>query len=83
MLAGWIPWKWIVCGCDPAFTKLDAEVSPSVARITGPGAVPLYVHAGKMMPGAISMSLSSAVSVYSAHATRPVGSGGRRVEEGV
>ena len=22
---GWIPWKWIVCGCEPPFVKLDAE----------------------------------------------------------
>ena len=69
MFAGWIPWKWIVCGCEPALTKWTRSRSPSVARITGPGAVPLYVHAGKKTPGATSSSVSVAVSVYSR--TRP------------
>ena len=41
MFVGWMPWKWIVCGCDPAFTKFTRSRSPSVARTTGPGAVPL------------------------------------------
>ena len=44
-------------------------MSPSVARMTGPGTVPLYVQAGKKTPGATSISLSIAVSVYSR--TRP------------
>ena len=78
MSAGWMPWKWIVCGCEPALTNRTRRRSPSVARITGPGTVPLYVHAGKKTPGAISISLSIAVSVYSR--TRPgrcgSGSGG-------
>ena len=64
-----MPWKWIVCGCDPALTNFTRNVSPSVARITGPGTVPLYVQAGKKTPGAISISLSTAVSVYGR--TRP------------
>ncbi len=64
MFAGWIPWKWIVCGCEPSLRKLTRRVSPSVARMTGPGAVPLYVHAGKKMPGAISSSVSTATSSY-------------------
>ena len=49
-------------------------MSSSVARMTGPGTVPLYVHAGKKTPGATSMSLSIARSEYSR--TRP-GSCGR------
>ena len=69
MFVGWMPWKWIVCGCEPALTKLTRSVSPSVARSTGPGTVPLYVQAGKNTPGATSISLSVAVSVYSR--TRP------------
>ena len=40
-----------------------------MARITGPGTVPLYVQAGKKTPGAISSSSSRATSVYSR--TRP------------
>ena len=46
MLAGWMPWKWIVCGCALALRKSTRRMSSSVARMTGPGAVPLYVHAG-------------------------------------
>ena len=76
MLAGWIPWKWIVCGCDPRFRKRTRSVSPSVALITGPGAVPLYVQAGKKTPGATSRSVSPAVSMYSR--TRPGSEGQRR-----
>ena len=63
MFVGWIPWKWIVWGCAPAFTKRTRRRSSSVARITGPGTVPLYVHAGKNTPGAISISSSVATSV--------------------
>ena len=69
MFVGWIPWKWIVCGCEPALTKRTRRMSSSVARITGPGIVPLYVQAGKKTPGAISISSSVATSVYSR--TRP------------
>ena len=56
-------------------------MSPSVARMTGPGTVPLYVQAGKKIPGAISTSLSMPVSVYSR--TRPglYGQRAGRVEE--
>ena len=64
-----MPWKWIVCGWLPAFRKRTRSGSPSVARSTGPGIVPLYVQAGKKTPGAISTSRSTAVSVYSR--TRP------------
>ena len=63
MSVGWIPWKWIVCGCEPALTKRTRRRSSSVARITGPGIVPLYVQAGKKTPGAISSSSSVATSV--------------------
>ena len=45
--------------------EVHVQRSPSVARITGPGAVPLYIHAGKKTPGATSSSVSVAVSVYS------------------
>ena len=69
MFAGWMPWKWIVCGCAPSLRKCTRSRSSSVARITGPGAVPLYVHAGKCTPCATSMSTSRATSVYSR--TRP------------
>ena len=69
MFVGWMPWKWIVCGCEPPLTKWTRSMSPSVARITGPGTVPLYVQAGKKTPGATSISRSTAVSVYSR--TRP------------
>ena len=48
MFAGWMPWKWIVCGCEPAFVKCTRRRSSSVARMTGPGTVPLYVHAGNV-----------------------------------
>ena len=58
-------------------------MSPSVARITGPGAVPLYVQAGKKMPGAISRSLSSAIERVLAHAAGLCGTRGRRIEERV
>ena len=64
-----MPWKWIVCGCDPALRKWTRSRSPSVARITGPGTVPLYVQAAKKTPGATSICRSTAVSVYSR--TRP------------
>ena len=40
-----------------------------MARITGPGTVPLYVQAAKKTPGATSIVLSTAVRVYSR--TRP------------
>ena len=40
-----------------------------MARITGPGTVPLYVHASKKTPCATSIVLSIAVRVYSR--TRP------------
>ena len=69
MFAGWMPWKWIECGCEPALTKRTRRMSSSVARIIGPGTVPLYVQAGKKTPGAISISRSMARSVYSR--TRP------------
>ena len=69
MFAGWMPWKWIECGCEPALTKRTRRMSSSVARITGPGTVPLYVQAGKKTPGAISISRSIARSEYSR--TRP------------
>jgi hypothetical protein len=62
MCDGWIPWKWIVCGCEPPLVKRMRSRSSSVARMTGPGTVPLYVHAGKKTPGAISISLSIASS---------------------
>ena len=54
-----------------------------MARITGPGTVPLYVQAGKKTPGAISISSSVATSVYSR--TRPglCGQRARRVEQRV
>jgi hypothetical protein len=55
MFAGWMPWKWIVCGWEPAFANLTLSRSPSVARITGPGTVPLYVHAEKNTPLATSI----------------------------
>ena len=76
MLAGWIPWKWIVCGCEPWFRNSTRKMSPSVARRTGPGTVPLYVHAAYVTPCATSISRSSATSRYSR--TRPgcCGSGG-------
>ena len=56
-------------------------MSSSVARITGPGTVPLYVQAGKKTPGAISISRSNARIAYSR--TRPgwYGSARRRVQE--
>ena len=37
MFAGWIPWKWIVCGCEPPLTNFTRRRSSSVARMTGPG----------------------------------------------
>ena len=40
-----MPWKWIVCGWDPALTNFTRSVSPSVARITGPG------HGAVVRPG--------------------------------
>ena len=51
-------------------------MSSSVARITGPGTVPLYVHAGKKTPGAISISSSVATRVYAR--TRPGSCGSAR-----
>src|SRR5215208_6362867 len=53
MFEGWMPWKWIVCGCEPPFVNSTRSRSSSVARSTGPGIVPLYVHPGKNTPGAI------------------------------
>jgi hypothetical protein len=58
MSAGWMPWKWIVCGCEPALTKFTRRRSSSVALITGPGTVPLNVQALKVTPLAISIVLS-------------------------
>ena len=69
MSAGWMPWKWIVCGCEPPFVKFTRSRSSSVARITGPGTVPLYVQAVKNTPLATSISRSTAVTSYSR--TRP------------
>ena len=63
------PWKWIVWGCDPPLKKLTSSVSSSVARMTGPGTVPLYVHAEKVTPWAISISRSTAARSY--RRTRP------------
>ena len=65
MFAGWMPWKWIVWGWLPALRKRTRRRSSSVARMTGPGAVPLYVHAGYVTPWATWMSTSRATSVYS------------------
>ena len=58
-------------------------MSSSVARMTGPGTVPLYVQAGKKTPGAISISRSIARIVYSR--TRPgwYGQRRRRIEQRV
>ena len=53
-----------MCGCDPPFVNLTRSRSPSVARSVGPGIRPLYVHAGKKSPGAISTSLSCAKISY-------------------
>ena len=47
-------------------------MSSSVARITGPGTVPLYVQAGKKTPGAISISLVERAHLVLAHAPRLV-----------
>ena len=69
MPLGWIPWKWIVCGCTPWFEKLTRSRSSSVARMIGPGTVPLYVQASKKTPGATSIFWSTAVRWYSR--TRP------------
>jgi hypothetical protein len=55
-----MPWKWIVWGCEPAFAKRTSRMSSSVARITGPGTVPLYVQAEKNTPWATSTSRSIA-----------------------
>ena len=63
MFVGWIPWKWMVCGCEPRLMNRTRRRSSSVARITGPGTVRLYVQAGKKTPGAISISSSVATSV--------------------
>ena len=60
MSAGWIPWKWIVWGCDPPLKKLTSSMSSSVARMTGPGTVPLYVQAEYVTPCATSTSRSTA-----------------------
>src|SRR5215211_1805115 len=64
-----MPWKWIVCGWEPPLLKRTRRRSSSVARITGPGTLPLYVHAAKVTPWATSTSRSSATSSYSR--TRP------------
>jgi hypothetical protein len=58
-----------VCGCEPAFANLTRSRSSSVARITGPGTVALYVQAEKKTPLATSIWRSTAASVYSR--TRP------------
>ena len=47
-----------------------------MARITGPGTVPLYVHASKKTPCATSIVLSTAVRVYSRTRPGACGSGG-------
>ena len=69
--AGWMPWKWIVCGCVEPLTNVIRSRSPSRQRSVGPGTRPLYVHAAKETPGATSISLSAAYSVHS-RTTRPL-----------
>ena len=65
MLAGWKPWKWMVCGWASLFLKTTRSRSPSRARRVGPGTCPLYAHAGYITPGATSISASSATNSYS------------------
>jgi len=60
-----MPWKWIVWGCDEPLPNAIRSRSPSRQRSVGPGMRPLYVHAAKRMPGATSISLSTAVSSHS------------------
>ena len=38
---GWMPWKCMECGCEPALLKTIRSRSPSVARSVGPGTRPL------------------------------------------
>ena len=56
-------------------------MSPSVARITGPGTVPLYVQAGKKTPGAISMLAVDRAHRVLAHAARLVRQRLGRIEQ--
>ena len=81
MFAGWMPWKWIECGWEPALTKRTRRMSPSVARITGPGIVPLYVQAGIEDAGRdLDLPVDRAHRVL-AHAARLVRERGRRVQQ--
>ena len=81
MFAGWMPWKWIECGCEPALTKRTRRMSSSVARITGPGIVPLYVQAGIEDAGRdLDLPVDRAHRVL-AHAARLVRERGRRVQQ--
>ena len=72
--AGWMPWKWIVCGCSEPLTKRDpqplalarAQRRAGDAAVVGPGR-----RSG--CPGATSISLSAATSVHS-RTTRPLAS---------
>ena len=59
-------------GCDPKFLNMILRRSPSLARMAGPGTRLLKVHAGKWMPGAISISLSTA-SISKVRSVRPSG----------
>ena len=78
MSAGWMPWKWIVCGCEPAFVKLTRRMSSSVARMIGPGTVPLYVQASKKTPGRDLDRAVDGSEVVLADSPRLVGEGRRR-----
>ena len=63
--AGWMPWKWTVCGCALPFVNRMRSRSPSVQRSVGPGTRPLNVQAAYLTPGAISISLSTATRCHS------------------
>ena len=41
MRAEWMPWKCMLCGCEPPFRNRIRTRSPSVARMVGPGTRPL------------------------------------------
>ena len=69
-----MPWKCIVCGWSEPLTNLIRSRSPSRQRSVGPGMRPLKVQAGKLTPGATSISLSLATTSHS-RSVRPRAAG--------
>ena len=69
MVVGWIPWKWIVCGCEPRVDESDAEEVVLGRADHGAGDRAVVRPGGEEDAGGDLELSSRATSVYSR--TRP------------